>query len=48
MNVAMAFGAVDRAKAVILAAMAGRPLPRPRPYEDVVRNTIQADMATGR
>jgi hypothetical protein len=41
-----AFGALDRAKAVILGAMAGLALSASEAHEDEVRNTIQAAMAT--
>lgn len=41
-----AFGALDRAKAVILAAMAGLALSAAEAHEDEVRNTVQAALAT--
>jgi ANTAR domain/GAF domain len=41
-----AFGALDRAKAVILAAIAGLAVAASEAHEDEVRNTIQAAMAT--
>jgi ANTAR domain/GAF domain len=41
-----AFGALDRAKAVILAAMAGLALSAAEAHQDQARNTIQAAMDT--
>jgi hypothetical protein len=41
-----AFGALDRAKAVILAAMAGLALSAAEAHEDEKRNTLQAAMDT--
>lgn len=41
-----AFGALDRAKAVILAAMAGLALSAAEAHQDEVRNTMQAALAT--
>ncbi len=42
----LAFGALDRAKGVILAAMAGLALSAAQAHEDEVRDTIQAALAT--
>jgi hypothetical protein len=41
-----AFGVLDRAKAVILAAMAGVALTAAKAYDDEVRDTARAAMAT--
>jgi hypothetical protein len=42
----LAFGVLDRAKGVILAAMAGLALTAAEAHEDEVRDTVQAAMAT--